>query len=134
MILLPGQRLKRGSHVDRPEIGAVSASDGHDVEQAAAWNTHREDDIAKVAGDVAELLRRYNIDTARHDFLVWIYDCIYVCIYGMRRSVSTLNNPRMIRRRAKEKEELKKSEEKQTVYIRALSEAFLFSLSFLSFS
>ena len=40
ILLLPGERLKGGGHVDGPEIGAVSASDGHDVEQTAAWNAH----------------------------------------------------------------------------------------------
>jgi hypothetical protein len=49
------KRLKSSCHVYRPQIGAVTASDGHDVEQAAAWDIHRKNYVAKVARDVAEL-------------------------------------------------------------------------------
>lgn len=65
--ILPWERLESCSHVHRPEVAAVTTSDGHDVKDIAAWNTHRKNNIAKIAGDIAELLL-CTVDAAWHDW------------------------------------------------------------------
>lgn len=50
------KRLKSSCHVYRPQIGAVAASDGHDVEQTAAWDTYRKNYVAEVTRNIAKLL------------------------------------------------------------------------------
>lgn len=61
--ILNRESLKQGSHVDRQQIGAMPAPDCHDVEHAVSGNANREDGVAEVAVDVANVLRN---DLGRH--------------------------------------------------------------------
>lgn len=48
--------LKQTTHVHGQQISTMPASDSYNVEQIVAWNTNREDGIAEVAVDIANML------------------------------------------------------------------------------